>query len=274
MTTKGLSIAIKFYTLVALFWGLFRVETSAQTYLQTEKSAAEIEYEDGEEWAVQKKDGYIVAASVAIMRDYGKYYKVNLFVKNLNDYNVIFDPETIKSRLFLQNRYGLDTIALYVYTSEQYLNKVQRQQNWAMVAYGVASGINAASAAYSESTSYTYGTNGTSYVTETYSYNAGAAALANIQSTNEMISLSQMMNEEVNVKKQGYLKINTLHPNEAVSGFVNVERYNKGDIFSVRIEIENTRFYFEWYVRDWKDIAWKKKHAAKIERYNCQDTDY
>jgi hypothetical protein len=247
----------------------------AQIYMQSENNSAEIEYEDGMEWAVQQKDGYVVAASVSFIKDYGKHYKVDLFVKNLTDYNVLFDPEKIKSRLYILNsRLGSDTIILKVYSCDEFLRKVQRQQNLAMALYGISAGLNASSAAYSQSTSYTYGSNGTTYITDTYNYDAGAAALANIQATNEIISLSQMMNDEQNVKKQGYLKINTLHPNEAVTGYVNIDRYNFGDIFSVRIEIENTKFYFEWDIKNWKKLAREKRRAERYGNYEEQDDDY
>ncbi|MBR4324456.1 MAG: hypothetical protein IKP73_02870 [Bacteroidales bacterium] len=274
MVTNGISIAIKNYIFVVLFAALFCVETNAQTYLQTEKGSADLEYEDGVEWAVQRKDGFVVAASLSFTKEYGKYYKVDLFVKNLNSDDVVFNPEKIKSRLYMQGRYGLDTIALKVYTCEQYMKKVRRQQNLAMALYGVAAGLNAASAAYSESTSYTYGSNGTTYITETYNYDAGAAALANIQSTNEIISLSRMMNDEQNVKKQGYLKINTLRFGEAVSGYVNVDRFCRADFFSVRIEVNDSKFYFEWIVKDWRKIAREKRRAERYDRYDEQDDDY
>ncbi len=246
------------------------VDVNAQIYLQSDKTSAMIDYEDGVEWAVQQKDGFVVAATMSFIKDYGKYYKVDLFVKNLNDRCVVFNPENIKSRLYLSN----DTIRLGVYSCEQYLKVIQRQQNLAMIMYGVSAGMNAASASYNQSTSYTYGSDGTSYVTDTYSYNAGAAAVANAQAANEIISLSQMMNEESNVKRQGYLKINTLHCNEAVAGFVNVERFCKGDVFSVRIEVEDTRFYFEWNIKNWKKLAKQKFREERLKMYNEVDTDY
>lgn len=248
-------------------------KANAQIFVQHENDSAIIEYEDGVEWAVKQSDGYIVAAAISFINDYGKYYKVDLFIKNLNEKNVDFFPEKIKSRLYIDNRYTKDTITLKVYTNEQYLRKVKRQQNLAMALYGVSAGINAASAAYSYSTAYSYNYDGSVYITDTYTYNPAAAAIANIETTNQIISLSEMMNSDVNVKKQGYLKNNTIHSGEAVAGFVNVERYYEGNIFSIRIQVGETLFYFEWNVKDWKKLARQKRRAERYGEYETSKDD-
>jgi len=43
----------------------------------------------------------------------------------------------------------------------------------------------------------------------------------------------------------GYLNTHTLHPGETLTGYINV-KYKKGEIMTVNVPIDNTKFSFDW----------------------------
>lgn len=94
-----------------------------------------------------------------------------------------------------------------------------------MVLYGVSAGLNAGTAGYSTSYSTTYSTNGYAYTTVTQHYDANAAYQANMASTNHLITLGQMMDNDRVVKEQGYLKKNNNLPRRSSN---RLYEYQKG----------------------------------------------
>lgn len=53
------------------------------------------------------------------------------------------------------------------------------------------------------------------------------------------------MDDERNIKTQGYLRINTLHPGEGIVGFMNVKR-KEGEMMRVKIPVEELMFVYDW----------------------------
>ena len=92
------------------------------------------------------------------------------------------------------------------------IKKIKRSQAWAMALYGISAGINAGTAGYSTSYSTSYSSNGYAYTTITNHYDANAAYQANVASTNQMLTLGQMMIMTELLREQGYLKTTTIIP--------------------------------------------------------------
>ena len=236
--------------LFALILSCFFVVCHAQTLVVCDDdSSITTEYNDGQLWAYRQVKGFVVGlACLEEKDDYGAYYRVQLYIKNLNSYSVIFDPNEVTA--YLINKKG-EEIHLEVYTNEEFQKKMKRSQNWAMALYGFSAGLNAGSAGYSTSYSTTYGSNGQMYTTTTTHYNPNAVHQANLAANAQIATYSKMMEEDRIVKERGYLKKNTIHPNEGIEGYMNIKR-KKGHTLTINIPVDGNLYSFTWDVKKTK----------------------
>lgn len=121
-----------------------------------------------------------------------------------------------------------DTLQMVVYTNETFQKKIKRSQAWAMALYGFSAGLNAGMAGHSTSYSTSYSSNGYTYTTATYHYDANAAYQANMAAQYQIMTLGKMMENDKKVKEQGYLKKTTIHPGESIVGYMNIKRKKGG----------------------------------------------
>ena len=212
------------------------------------------DYKDGKLWQFYNKNGVIIALTNTTIKDYGRWHRIDVVISNNTIIPIEFDPVINISALSTDIE-GLTT-DLQVWSSDEYLKKVNRSQTWAAVLMGVAEGMSTANAGYSTSTtnSYysgsTYGSGGygsysgtvTSY---TRTYNAGAAYQAQVLSQQRMADFSNAMAEEQEIKKLGYLKKNTIYPGETISGYVHIKRI-KGETVQFIVKIETAEYIFDW----------------------------
>ena len=56
-----------------------------------------------------------------------------------------------------------------------------------------------------------------------------------------------MMDNDREIKRQGYLKKTTVHPNEGIIGYMNIKR-KKGKILTINISINGYVYSFDWDV--------------------------
>lgn len=140
-----------------------------------------------------------------------------------------------------------DTLELKVYTNEEFQKKIERDQAWAMVLYGVAAGLNASMAGYTTSYSTTYSSGGSIYTTATQHYNPNAVSQANLATTNQILTLGQVMENDRVIREQGYLKKTMIYPNEAIVGYMNIKR-KKGSVLTINVPVNNHIYSFDWNV--------------------------
>lgn len=217
----------------------------AQTFIYPQNDSILTEYNDGKFWAYLNKNDFVVGLSCFKEKDdYGKYYHLDIFIKNLSETPIVFQPDSVHSDLLTKKD---NTLELEVYTNEEYQKKIKRSQAWAMALYGISAGINAGTAGYSTSYSTSYSPNGYAYTTITNHYDANAAYQANVASTNQMLTLGQMMDNDRTIREQGYLKTTTIYPDEAIIGYMNIKR-KKGKILIVNIPIGDYIYTFKWDV--------------------------
>ena len=217
----------------------------AQTFIYPQNDSILTEYNDGKFWAYLNKNDIVVGLSCFEEKDdYGKYYHLDIFIKNLSETPIVFQPDSVHANLLTKKD---DTLKLEVYTNEEYQKKIKRSQAWAMALYGISAGINAGTAGYSTSYSTSYSSNGYAYTTITNHYDANAAYQANVASTNQMLTLGQMMDNDRTIREQGYLKTTTIYPDEAIIGYMNIKR-KKGKILIVNIPVGDYIYIFKWDV--------------------------
>ena len=208
-------------------------------------------------WEVYFKNGLTIALTDAIVRDYGKWHRVDLIISNNSLTPVEFNPETDMTA-YSVDEHDVAT-DLQVWSCDSYLKKVNRSQTWAAVLMGVSEGMASAGAGYSTSTTTGYSSYGgySSYTTTTY--NPSAAYQANMASQQRIADFGQALQDEQQVKKLGYLKKNTIYPGESVSGFVHVA-WIKGERVVFIIRIEGAEYIYEW--------GFDKKNAFLLNKNN------
>ncbi len=223
---------------VVIFLFLLRsTKCKDQTFIYPQNDSILTEYNDGKFWAYLNKNDFVVGLSCfEVKDDYGKYYHLDIFIKNLSETPIVFQPDSVHSNLLTKKD---DTLKLEVYTNEEYQKKIKRSQARTKALYGISAGINAGTAGYSTS----YSSNGYAYTTITNLDDAIAA----YQATNQMITLGQMMDNERTRREQGYLKTTTIYPDEAIIGYMSIKR-KKGKILIVNIPIGDYIYTFKWDV--------------------------
>lgn len=212
--------------------------SQAQTFMPPKNKSVLTEYNDGKLWAYLNENNFVVGITCfKEINDYGKYYQLNIYVKNLSDSTTILWPDSFY--VDLQTRKNKIS-SLKIYTNEEYQKKVKRLQAWTMALYGFSIGLNAGMAG--TSTSYS-----TSYSSVAHHYNTAASSMASIASTNQLLTLGQMMEHDRIIHEQGYLKTTTIHPGEAIVGYMYIKR-KKGKVLTVNIPIGKYIYSFNWNV--------------------------
>lgn len=217
-----------------------------QTIITTEKdTTVKVEYNNGRIWAYRQIGDFIVGMTNNKEKDnYGDYYQIAIFIKNLSNTSALFDPSLITS--ILTDEHG-GTEYMKVYTYEQYMKKIKASQAWSMALVGFSAGLNAGMAGYQTTYTTTYGVNHKPYTQVYTTYNHTAASAANMAATTQIMTLSKLMADDRNSKSQGYLQISTIHPNEGIVGYMNIKR-KKGQLMSVNIPVGGQVFSFDWDV--------------------------
>lgn len=235
--------------LLAFFFLGIAISVNAQELFVAENDTTVLtEYNDGRLWAYRQIGDFVVGMTNYVEKsDYGKNYQILIFIKNLSDNSILFDPSLVTSRL--TDKQG-DTKEMNVYTYD--MKKIKNQQAWAMALTGFSAGLNAGMAGYQTTYVTAYGAGGMPYTQVHSTYNYAAASAANMAATTQVMTLSKMMSDDKKTISQGYLKLTTVHPDEGILGYMNI-KHRKGVCLTVNIPIEGQAFSFDW------DVTKKKK---------------
>ena len=219
---------------------------------------------------VKAKD-IVLTMYVQAVKEYGKYYTVNMDLQNFSGKSILFALNNMSAEGYIvQEGKPLKTIPLEVLSSYEYDKKVARKQAWNNFWVALGEGMAASNAGYSSSSttysgnSYTsayghaYGYSGNTYgyanaygsaYTTTYgksntqSYN-GAAAYAAQQ--NAMANVERYASGQYEIRQQlneGSAKNNTIQNQVEYSGFFNI-KYKKIDHIKVEFLIDGIVFPF------------------------------
>ena len=234
-----------------------------------------VEYKDGKTWPYYNKDGIMIGMTNNKVNDYGKYFQIPIIISNNSMYPIEFDPDNVTASLV--NKKNEEQI-LKVYSAEEYMKKVRRNQNLAIAFTAIGEGFAASNAGYSSSTTNTsysgysssygsasaYGSRGyarasysgnSSYSgsssSRTTSYNGAAAYQAQVIASNRVAAYNDALLSERAAKDEGYLKRTTIYPGETISGYINIER-KKGLSMTINIEINGAIYTFPWDINNIK----------------------
>lgn len=205
-----------------------------------------VSYHDGRPWQFYFKNGITVALSNSVVRDYGKWHRIELSITNNSLTPIDFIPERDITSFSMDDNAAPDSIrTLKVWSCDEYLKKVNRHQTWAAVLVGLSEGLATAGAGYSTSYTTGYSSDGGFSTYTTRSYSPAAASMASMASAERVANFGLAMEQEQNVKRMGYLKRNTIQPGETVTGFVHVD-WERGTRVYFIIDIEGAQYIYEW----------------------------
>ena len=244
---------IKTILLIALF--AISNAAIAQTFVADESDTTVMtEYNDGRLWAYRQLGDFVVGMTTYVDKDgYGKNYQILLFIKNLGDSSVTFDPSLVTSKLYNKND---EEQEMKVFTYERYMKKVKNAQALALALTGFSAGLNAGMAGYQTTYTTSYGANGMPYTHVHNTYNYAAASAANMVASTQVMTLGMMMSNDKKTISQGYLKMTTIHPDEGIIGYMNI-KHKKGKRMKVNIPVDSYVFSFDW------DVSKKKKSDSE-----------
>ena len=195
-----------------------------------------------------KYKGIIITTLPQAVKQYGKYYTINLNIQNLSGRSILFDPSKIYAKGWTQKKNEM--FDMEVLSASEYDKKVANKQAWNNFWVALGEGMAASQAGQSSSTttysgsSYTSGSaHASGYVGNTYGYaNAygsaytttygqshttsynGAAAYAAQQQANANYNAYANSQYEIREKlSDGYIKLNTIRNEVESSGYFNTK---------------------------------------------------
>ena len=237
-------------------------------------SERKVRYKDGTPWQYYEKNGLMVAQTNTTTTDYGKWHKVDIIISNNSMIPIEFDPVRNIVAYSIDKKEKIKELG--VWSSEEYMKKVKRSQNWQALAVGITEGLATVSAGYSTSTTNTnsyysgrsnsygrasaFGSGGYAYGSysgnssysgstntrsTTTSYDAAAAYQTRILSQQRMADFSEAQWNERNEKQMGYLKKNTIYPGETIQGYVYIQRIS-GKSIHITLNINGANHIYGW----------------------------
>lgn len=265
------------------FYDVTCTPTDSSTYIDVDDFISEYPVKEIGKYAVDgdivlyaKFKDIVVSVTPYFVKQYGKYYNIDICVQNFSRKSVLFDPNNITVEGFdsmVDNTTCTFTkrkVKLQLLTCAEYDKIVKRKQGWNNFLVALGEGVSAYNASHSTSTttysgnSYTSGTAsayghvgnsygyvnayGSSYTTTygqstTRTYN-GAAAYAAQQKANE--NYANFTNAQSQLRQQlrdEYVKLNTIPSNTDYSGYFNI-KYKKVAQVSLKIVIDGDVYPF------------------------------
>lgn len=194
------------------------------------------EYMNGVPWHYYNKNGLIVGVSNSIQKELGGYREIGLFVVNKSMTNIDVDPALIEvysmKKGAVDHNFRLvdaDTYDKKVLNQKRKLAKREKHKKKVLVVYE-----------HEDNTNANLGAN---------VFNSSDTSLQSFQksivSLKELTGESRMPYTERLPKDLGYLERTTVHPNEAVSGYVYTSDRKAEDLF-VKVRVGGIDYLFEW----------------------------
>lgn len=190
-------------------------------------------------------EGLVVSVRFTKLREYGKYIRLDLSVKNTTSHSVLFDPQAMGFEAYCRRQGNVEVVPSHVLTREEYLKMVQFGQFWQDLAQGVAmygKQREAESMATVESdTHYSWSSSSTSHTSgiTSYGYTDGSGSSHTTVRDNrwlydrqrelqaEQRALYEAQAEQLKQYSDGYMKRHSIAPGTEYVGFMMAD-YKRG----------------------------------------------
>ncbi len=197
----------------------YRISNGSIITEHPETKSVKVECFEGLDWYTYDINGLTLSVHISKVRDYGRYYRCDLFLWNHSCEEVFLNNDKSYSYVDLSDGSCRE---VDIYSLQEYDDIIKRKQNVAMAFAAIGSGLAAGMSSYS--TSYTT-TNigGYSYSTVTTTYNPASAMALSMATSAALSSYSRELTDEKERKKFGYLQPITLAPGESINSYFNIK---------------------------------------------------
>lgn len=207
---------------------------------------------DEEKWQLYNRNNFWISAFCETTRDYGKWYRIHLFITNNTVGPIEFDPDSISATLVTEEG-KTDTVE--VLTMERYLKGIKKRQMWVKIGKAFADGLAAFGSSGNSTTFSQTNYSGNAYSGgDSYSYSGTASTTqVTFSNNNERHEKSQAETAAMNAshyrdmkdREKQYLKRHTINKNNELGGYVNL-KYAKGTRLNVFVKVGDAVYTFSW----------------------------
>lgn len=186
------------------------------------------EYKNGVAWSYYNKNGLIVGACNSIINTVGDYREVGLYVVNKSMVNVDLDPRQIQVYTMKGDKYKVyEMVSVDEYNDK--IRKYARKNNYAVGNVRETSvNTNLGAQVYNAGTSNTL-----------------KEFQKRICRMRELDESTRMQSTDKQPLDLGYLERTTIHPGEAVTGYLYTSDKKAADLY-IRIKINGIEYLFNW----------------------------
>lgn len=234
----------------------FGQDIQTEEYFEDGKKIIEKSWEDGEqvltlieivhnEYSEYRyyinENGVEVGLTATLIKDYGKYMKIDVSVINTSQKRFDFIP----SDIYFQANGVKNKKKYYIISYEEYNKKVIRKQKSQAFWLAFAQGMDNATTGntYSQSNSYYSDSYGYGYIyTNTTSYSPALASMKQRQNAEDMARFQSKQQRRMNFINEGYLKNHTIFPNSQLEGYLLTNHNKKITDFDMVIKLGNMEF--------------------------------
>ena len=235
------------------------------------RTLIEIQSEDTSDYRYYiNENGVEIGLYIYFVRDYGRYFKVDVSVVNNSENRINYLEENINVNV---NGIKGDTSKYKALKYTEYNKKVQRRQNGNAFLMGFSAGLSNASAGttYSQSNTYYSGYNTYGYAnTYTTTYSPALASMQIQQNQRNLDAFEENQNERMKYINEGYLKNHTIFPNNTLEGYFLIPFNKKISDVDIILNVEDMEFDFsteKWGIK-------KSKPKSKDSSFGLYLDDY
>jgi hypothetical protein len=202
-----------------------------------------VEIVDGEVTSYRyyiSQDDVEVGVNFYYIKDYGKYFKVDISILNNSDNRYNFNPSDIYVNV---NGDVKKKEKYYAISYDEYNKKVKRRQNSNAFWLGFAQGMGNTGTTYSQSNTTYSDSYGYGYATtNTTSYSPALQQMQARQNAQDMSRFQNEQQERKNFINEGYLKNHTLFPNTQLEGYFLIPFHKKVTDIDMIIKLGDMEF--------------------------------
>ena len=201
--------------------------------------------------------GIKVGLNIYYVKDYGKYFKVDVSIVNNTEKRIDYLEENISvvlsgakgyyPQIKLVGREKKDTIKYRALKFKEYNHIVKRRQFGNSFLMGFTAGLSNASAGttYSQSNTYYNGYNSYGYAnTYTTTYSPALASMQYQQNQQNLNTFKENQNERMKYINEGYLKDNTIFPSTTLQGYFLIPYKKKIKNIDIILKLDGKEFDF------------------------------
>lgn len=240
-------------------YGRFKHNTHEAISEQFNPNAHFITWIDGIPWLSYTINGLTISMAIQLSKEYGRYHEVSLIIDNATFDTMVIEPSNDITAFSSKSATELSSShdSRFVFSYDAYMQKVKNKQAWEAVALAVSSAAAGVSSAMVPN-SVNVSVNGHTAFINSYGNN-----ISIFVPDLDFAGVAEDWTDDRTIIQKGYLKKNTVHPGEIISGYFNIK--NEYDNYLVvHYNFNGVQIPFYWDVSE--TTAKPLEHSATIAK--------